>query len=336
MTLFSFILSAMLLLSCGGDDHTNSGSGTGNGESGGGTSGGSTSVGVPIKLADPTIFRDNDGTYYLYGTSSDIGFEVYKSTDLEHWSGPCGKATGKFALSKEDSFGEKWFWAPQVFSYGNRYYMAYCADEHLAIASADSPLGPFKQTSKAQIPASMRQIDPFVFFDDDGKIYIYHVREVDSNSIYVAELSNDFTTMNESTAKPCVKAASEGWENVSKSTWPVAEGPTVVKMGDTYYMFYSANGYTDAAYAVGVATAKSPLGPWTKPSSPLISTSVIGYNGTGHGDLFTDNDGNLQYVMHTHYSNTEVAPRRTGIVTLQFNDGAFHVKDKSFRYLYKQ
>ena len=47
---------------------------------------------LPVLLGDPYILNDGD-TYYLYGTNSPDGINVYQSTDLKHWTGPCG-ATG--------------------------------------------------------------------------------------------------------------------------------------------------------------------------------------------------------------------------------------------------
>jgi xylan 1,4-beta-xylosidase len=128
-------------------------------------------VNAGLNLADPTIFQ-YQGTYYLYGTSSDKGFLVYQSKDLKTWTGPAGKSNG-FALAKGDAFGDKGFWAPQVFRYKAKFYMAYTANEQIAIAESDSPLGPFTQDSPKAITATGKQIDPFVFFDTNGKPYIY-------------------------------------------------------------------------------------------------------------------------------------------------------------------
>lgn len=89
------------------------------------------------------------GTYYLYGTSghnSNLGFEVYTSTNLEEWEGPKEVNNG-YDLRKNDVFGDKGFWAPQVFYYNDQFYMAYTANENIAIATAGSPLGPFTQTT---------------------------------------------------------------------------------------------------------------------------------------------------------------------------------------------
>ncbi|MDR1623932.1 MAG: glycoside hydrolase family 43 protein [Tannerellaceae bacterium] len=275
-------------------------------------------------LADPTIFPDN-GTYYLYGTNSPEGFRVYTSGDLIHWSVP---AQDSLALRKGESYGEEGFWAPQVFRHNGQYYMAYTANENIAIAVSNHPAGPFRQNKLAPIEAPTRQIDPYVFFDDDGKIYLYHVRLAGGNRIFVAEMTGDLMAIKEETAKECIVAASE-WENTQKTDWTVAEGPTVLKHNGLYYLFYSANDFRNIDYAVGYAVAHSPYGPWEKTTdSPIISRHLIGYKGTGHGDFFRDKNGDRKYVFHIHYSDTTVSPRRTAVISAGFIPGEEPGKDR--------
>jgi beta-xylosidase len=290
-----------------------------------------------ILLADPTIFEEN-GTYYLYGTKEDHsipgeGFLVYTSKNLKTWEGPLGKTDG-YALKKGDAFGTRGFWAPQVFKQNGHYYMAYTANENIAIASANSPLGPFKNKGKA-LEATVKQIDPFVFFDD-GKVYLYHVRLTAGNRIFVAEMTEDLSAIKPETLKECI-AAKETWENTTNAEWPVSEGPTVFRNAETYIMLYSVNDFRNPDYSVGVATAKSPFGPWKKSASnPLISTADIGRNGPGHGDLFK-NRNTLYYVLHTHFSQKKVSPRKTAIVKLKFDKkkNVFKLKSHSFQDLKK-
>lgn len=276
-------------------------------------------VSSTIAMADPTIFKDN-GKFYLYGTSSNKGFEVYESEDLKKWSGPAGKNNG-FALSKGESFGNGGFWAPQVLKRDGKYYMAYTADEQIAIASGDSPLGPFTQKTLKPLSGTGKQIDPFLFFDDDGKVYLYHVKLHNGNRIFVAEMKPDLSDVIMGTEKECI-SGTELWENTEKMEWAVTEGPTVVKHQSLYYLIYSANDFRNKDYAVGYATSTSPFGPWKKyAGNPIISRAKLGYNGTGHGDLYTDLSGNLQYVMHVHHSDTKVSPRLTGNIGVKFTPG---------------
>ncbi|MBB4802759.1 beta-xylosidase [Flavobacterium nitrogenifigens] len=289
-----------------------------------------------ILLADPTIFYNN-GLYYLYGTTTgDIpngeGFQVYTSSDLKAWKGPSGAQNG-LALKKGDTFGDKGFWAPQVLSYNNKFYMIYTANENIAVAVSDSPIGPFKSESKEPIIKTGNQIDPFIFIDEDGKKYLYHVRLTNGNRIFVAEINDDLQSIKPETLTECISGVLP-WENTQNVSWPVTEGPTVLKHNGLYYMIYSANDFRNPDYAVGYATAKSPLGPWEKAAdSPIISRKDIGINGVGHGDVFYDKNGKMKYVLHTHYSNNGVSPRKAAIIDIDFEGNKIKANAKSFYLL---
>jgi len=287
----------------------------------------------PILLADPTIFYNN-GLYYLYGTTSGDtpigeGFQVYTSSDLKAWKGPAGVQNG-LALKKGDTFGDKGFWAPQVLSYQNKFYMIYTANENIAVATSNSPLGPFKSESKEPIIKTGNQIDPFVFIDDDGKKYLYHVRLTNGNRIFVAEINDDLLSIKPETLTECISGTLP-WENTQNVSWPVTEGPTVVRHNGLYYMIYSANDFRNPDYAVGYATAKSPLGPWEKATdSPIISRKDVGINGVGHGDVFYDRNGKMKYVLHTHFNNSAVSPRKAAIIDIDFEGNKIKANAKSF------
>lgn len=277
-----------------------------------------------VYLADPTLLEFNR-TYYLYGTLNDPsikgqGFVVYQSEDLKEWHGPVG-ATDGFALVKGDAFGTQGFWAPQVILSQGTFYMFYTANEQIAVAISDNPLGPFKSSSKEALQTNVKQIDPFVFIDDDGKKYLYHVRLQDGNRIFVAELEDDFSDILPQTLKECI-AAQEPWEDTQSVPWPVAEGPTVFKKGRTYYMLYSANDFRNPDYAVGLATAPHPMGPWTKYNgNPVLHGEMIGQYSAGHGDaLFLDGD-RILYVFHTHFDQNQVHPRKTAMIEMEVVGG---------------
>ncbi|MDN3586467.1 glycoside hydrolase family 43 protein [Pedobacter aquatilis] len=288
-----------------------------------------------IKLADPTIFYYK-GIYHLYGTvenSWDGGFKVYTSRDKINW------VDGGIVLKNGDAFGTKGFWAPQVFEYRKKFYMAYVANENIAIAESNSPLGPFKQKFKKSIDAPVRMIDPFVFFDK-GKIYLYHVRLDNGNRIFVAEMNSDLSSIKEESAKECI-SATEFWEDTQKVSWTVTEGPTVLKRNGLYYLFYSANDFRNPDYAVGYATSNNPVGPWSKyKGNPILSQKNTKVNGSGHGDFFVDKTGMLNYVFHTHESNEKTGKRKTAVISAEFikdNKGLeiLKVEDNTFKFLYR-
>ncbi len=301
----------------------------------------SSSTTQSIFLADPAIFVHEDN-YYLYGTSGNnpnLGFEVFISEDLETWKSPEEAQVG-YALRSENVFGDKGFWAPHVFHHKEKFYMAYTANEQIAMAVADHPAGPFIQTEKIPLSAPVKQIDPFVFIDEDEKIYLYHVRLTEGNRLYVAEMEENFSAIIPETLKECI-IAEEDWENTQNAPWPVAEGPTVIKHNGLYYFIYSANDFRNPDYAVGYAVGDSPYGPWKKFSgNPILSRNEVNQHGPGHGDFFKDAQGNYRYVFHTHYSNDQVSPRRTAVVKATFekanNDGIDLLKiDASIKFIEK-
>jgi len=279
----------------------------------------SAESGHEIFFADPTVYVENN-TYYLTGTrnSSPLGFSLLKSPDLMNWEVAC-PSDSMILKAGDSTFGTKGFWAPQIIKEIDKYWLTYTANEQTVVAAADSLCSTFRQSSIAPVDGSEKNIDSFLFKDDDGKWYLYHVRFDNGNFLWVAEYDPETGTIRKDTLKPCFRN-DQPWENTGAyPSVPIMEGPTVVKLDGKYYLFYSANHFMSIDYAVGYATADSPVGPWTKnPANPIIHRSIVGENGTGHGDLFKDLEGNFRYVFHVHNSDSEVSPRRTRIITLGF------------------
>ena len=267
-----------------------------------------------LPIADPYILLYN-GTYYAYGTSVGNGFEVYYSDDLKSW-----KRSASLALSEKDSYGSYSFWAPEVYyiEKEKKFYLFYSAEEHICVATSDSPLGPFKQDVQKPIREEV-SIDTSVFFDDDGKAYLYFVRFKDGNGnvIWCAELKENLKEIKEETLTQCI-AATEPWELILPK---VVEGPSVIKQDGKYYMLYSGNGYTSQDYAIGFAVADSPFGPWKKYDKNPILHKYKGLVGVGHGAPFIDKDGHWRYIFHAHKSLTEIHPRDAYIVDMSLQNG---------------
>jgi len=102
-----------------------------------------------LPIADPYVMLYNN-KYYAYGTGGTTageGFACFSSDDLKNW-----KREGQ-ALSAADSYGEWGFWAPEVYYIKSKkkFYMFYSAEEHICVATSDSPAGPFRQEVKHPI-----------------------------------------------------------------------------------------------------------------------------------------------------------------------------------------
>jgi len=262
-----------------------------------------------VPLADPYILLE-DGKYYAYGTHDASGIRCYSSDDLRTW-----KDEGQ-ALNKANTTEQQWFWAPEVYHRNGHYIMYFSANEHLFAATADSPKGPFKQVGSYQMESligSEKCIDSHVFFDDNGKAYVFFVRFTDGNCIWQAELEDDYITPKAGTLRKCF-AVSQDWEN---KMGRVNEGPNVLKVGKRYFLTYSGNDYRSQDYGVGFATTTNiATGAWSKSSVNPILCRFDDLVGTGHHSLFYDKEGILRIVFHAHESKENVGNRLMYIGTI--------------------
>ncbi len=266
-----------------------------------------------LLLADPYVLEDN-GWYYIYGTHADDGIVVYRSRDMHLWSGRCGEAKNQLALHKDDVWGEKWFWAPEVYKVGDKYLMTYSAEEHICYAESDSPRGPFVQREKRPYLPDEKGIDSSFFIDDDGTPYIFWVRFTHGNVIWVAEMSRDLHEVKLETARRLIDVQEGTWEFRQAR---VAEGPAVIKHKGKYYLTFSCNDYQSQDYAVGFAVADNVMGPYERYAGNPILHRHCGYVGTGHHTLMPTRKG-LYMVFHAHYSGESIHPRQTLISPVKF------------------
>lgn len=267
-----------------------------------------------VPLGDPFILLW-ENTYYAYGTLSPNGIAVFVSDDLQTWKAPEGLKDG-VALHKDDVWGDKWFWAPEVYFVNGRFYMYYSAEEHICVATSDSPLGPFKQETLKPMIEGEKCIDNSLFVDDDGMAYLLFDRFNDGLNIWIAELQDNLTEIKPETMVKCIHV-SQPWEEV----WPrVNEGSFIVKHNGVYYMTYSANSYESPFYGVGVATAEKITGPWVKYDNNPILQKPGELLGVGHSAMFIDKEGKLRIVFHAHNSTERIHPRNMFISKVNFRD----------------
>ncbi|MEO5681086.1 MAG: glycoside hydrolase family 43 protein [Chitinophagaceae bacterium] len=295
---------------------------------------------LPLKLGDP-YFLYADGMYYVYGTGSSTGFPAYKSADLVNW-----QALGQvYTRDSVTSWGTASFWAPEVYKVKNKYYMFYSAEWRnnpgnelenfrIGIAVADSPEGPFVDFSdKPVFDPGYPIIDANVFFDNDGRAFLYYSRccykhavesglatmakekgwfnEIEESWVYGVALKPDFSgvlsepvlllrppvSMNDKQAE---------WESRSVSSREVnrrwTEGSVTFKKDNIYYMMYSANNFAGQNYAVGYATAKAALGPYTKAANnPVLQKNTAKggtVTGTGHNNIVYSPDGKEMFCVY--------------------------------------
>lgn len=269
-----------------------------------------------LPIADPYVLL-YEGKYYAYGTGGTVhgeGFVCFSSEDLKTW-----KREGQ-ALRADDSYGTWGFWAPEVYyiETQKKFYLFYSCEEHICVATADCPQGPFKQVVKKTI-WNEKSIDPSLFIDEDGTPYLYFVRFTNGNVIWVAEMKEDLMSIKEETLTQCIQVG-ESWELSQDKPTKVAEGPSILKKDDVYYLVYSANHFESQNYGVGYATSNTPKGPWKKYEGNPILQRVDGLVGTGHGAPFCTKDGSWKYIFHAHWNGMKVQPRTSYIKDFVISD----------------
>jgi beta-xylosidase len=267
--------------------------------------------------ADPTVILHN-GTYYLYPTLDSRGYDVFVSADLVHWE--------KKGKCFEDARGG--VWAPDVYRHtpgDGRFYLYYTVNDPdrprggklIGVAVAESPLGPFKNHSTLVTGA----IDAHLFRDDDKKLYLYY-----------AHIAGGFRLMAQRMTDPVTKEGeprellrpSDSWE---KTHGQVTEGPWMLKHRGLYYLMYSGSGADGPDYAIGYATADSPMGPFARHAGNPIAKRGGGIFGPGHHCVIAGPDRRLWMVYHQKEDDQVNWKRFVAIDPLWFdNQGVIHVK----------
>ncbi|HNQ88821.1 MAG TPA: family 43 glycosylhydrolase [Verrucomicrobiota bacterium] len=232
-------------------------------------------------LADPAVIR-HQGVYYLYatgGVDGDQGTRVYTSTNLVDW------VRGPVVFRP----GPPHVWAPDVWRdpASGRFYLYYTVNQTVGVADADGPLGPFTLRRKFFDQA----IDAHLFRDDDGQLYLYYV-QLPGFRISVQRMA----TPTEPAGSP--KVILEPQSDWEKRSGHVTEGPWLIKRAGRYYLLYSGSGADTPNYAVGYATAESPLGPFTRAAHNPIVQRAEGLYGPGHGCAVQDDAGRWWHVYH--------------------------------------
>lgn len=289
-------------------------------------------------IGDPQIVL-YEGTYYCYATDPDDlygGFRVWVSDDLENWSDQivCFKAT--------EAWGYRCFWAPEVIYHNGKFVMHYTAKSReleslrVGVAVSDSPTGPFHDVwGKPMFDFGYAAIDASALVTEYGN-YLYYSRDccenilegIKTSQIYCVEVDETLTRV---IGEPkLMTTPTHEWEklslqipNYSPHLWN--EGPCVIPYNGKYLMNYSANRYSTNEYAICLAVAEHPMGPWKKPveSNPVLSCREDLF-GAGHNAFFHAKDGSLMTAFHIQTDPQHPSGNRRvaiGKVLLEENNG---------------
>jgi beta-xylosidase len=247
------------------------------------------------------------GQFIAYSTNDGPNVPVAVSKDLVHWSfaaDPARPGKQLDALPKLGSWAKEGFtWAPEVLQAGSGFLLYYTASDRkrnaqcIGVAVATNPLGPFVDSNPDPIVCQTSlggSIDPDVFRDSDGKLYLYFKNDGNRvharTSLWGQPLAPNGLSV---TGQPAeLLKDDQGWEE------RVVEAPTMVHSPAGYELFFSGGffGWNVeegglSPYAMGYASCTGPLGPCTAAKENPILHSFNDreagcLSGPGHQSIF--------------------------------------------------
>lgn len=253
------------------------------------------------------------GKYYLGGVAT-YG-DLFVSSDLVNW----GERVHVFDFDNQWTKGtgakNNQIHANDMSYSGGQFHLLFSAnywgkDKHIVhITHAVSPTvtGPYREVRDDQWFEN--RIDPMVFRDEDGRLYLYMVKFTDGNTIWGRPMNQDFTFSGDAVQQFSSQPGT--WETYDNR---VAEGPFVIKYRGRYYMMYNANHTSPSFgnYRLGVCEASSPLGfgPGGKYSWPVVGPNTEPIDDT-HADLLHYGSGQWQPLATDNSGDTGNASART-------------------------
>ena len=251
---------------------------------------------IQTDFPDPSVLVA-DGVYYAYATNAfGKNIQAARSHDLVTWE---MLPDALPELPAWASLTSGFVWAPDVTRVGDQYVMYYTARDRqsnrqcVGRATSDRPDGHFRDTSAKPLicQAALGGTIDASFFRDGDRLYLYFKNDGNCCGIptrlWAQELSPDGLSL---IGRPTSLLVNDpiSWEG------DVIEAPYMVKHGDGYYLFYSANSYADERYAVGYARCESPTGPCGKAAeNPILASHTGGARaviGPGGQSLFQVGD----------------------------------------------
>lgn len=245
------------------------------------------------QMSDPFVL-DGKGVDYLYTSSADYdppNIPVRAFRSLDHL-GPMVDA-----MPTLPPWTAGWTWAPDVRHIDGRYVMWFTAPDPsdvlptgapakcIGVAVATSPMGPFTPGASPALCGTWGSVDPRTFVDAQGRLWLYWKSDDNADTINTIPTTiwaqrlapNGITLVGRRYA---VLTSNQQWEN------ELIEAPAIVRHGDRYYIFFSANPSFKPYNGIGVASCSSPVGPCRVIGhGPLVGTSVLG-QGPGEDSLW--------------------------------------------------
>lgn len=284
---------------------------------------------LPGCYPDPSICRVGEDYYLVTSTFEYVpGLPVWHSTDLASWELVGHVVTRPGQLDFDGIASSGGLYAPTIRHSGGQFWVV-CTlvdqnDDSRGgnfLMTAADPAGPWSDPVWLEADG----IDPSLFFDDDGRIWLHGTRLArDPQWHHQTEVwVREFDPVSRRLTGPEHVVWNGALHGV---VW--AEAPHLYKVDGTYYLL-AAEGGTEFHHAVSVARSASVTGPYEgNKGNPILTHRHLGRGvdvvGAGHADLVQAADGSWWAVllaMRTYGGYHYNLGRETFLVPVVWEDG---------------
>ncbi|GMK45391.1 hypothetical protein PghCCS26_25190 [Paenibacillus glycanilyticus] len=274
----------------------------------------------PGWYADPEA-RIFEGRYWIYPTYSalyeeQLYLDAFHSDDLVNWT-----KVERVLDEKDFQWAHKAVWAPSPIESNGKYYIYFSANDiqsndelgGIGVGVADRPEGPFLDAiGKPLIDRfhhGAQPIDPHVFRDEDGQVYLYYGGWGHCNVVRLGEDMISLLPFEDGTV----------YREVTPKDY--VEGPCMIKRNGQYVFMWAEGGWGGPHYRVAYALAESPLGPFERIDTILKQDPEVA-TGAGHHGYLQIPDTDEFYIVYHRRPLTETAAnhRVVCIDKLTFNE----------------
>ena len=284
---------------------------------------------IPGFHPDPSICRVGPD-YFLVTSSFEYfpGVPLFHSRDLVHWRQIGYVLTRPSQLSFAHWRPSGGIFAPTIRYHGGTFYMVttnMSGGGNFYVQTQD----PFGEWSDP-VWVDQGGIDPSLFFDDDGRVYLSSTESLHFPLPEEIDLAAPFWGIQQSEIDIATgKLLSETRRIWAGTGGRSPEGPHLYKINGRYYLLV-AEGGTEHGHMVTIARSDSPWGPWEScPQNPILTHRSFHspFQALGHADLIEAHDGSWWLVClgvrPQGIPPTAHLGRETFLAPVQWDDGGW-------------
>ncbi|GIO35310.1 glycoside hydrolase 43 family protein [Paenibacillus antibioticophila] len=277
---------------------------------------------LPGFYPDPSIARAGDDFYMICSSFEYFpAVPIFHSRDLAHWKQIGHVLDRDSQLDLRGRRSSDGIYAPTLRYHEGMFYMITTDVRGIGnfYVTASNPAGPWSDP----IMVPYGGIDPSLFFDDDGKVYVTAQQGADYDS-HAIQYEIDIAT-GKALSEPVVIWRGDGG--------PWTEGPHLYKINGMYYMM-TASGGTAKDHREIIGRSASPYGPFELYPHPILTHRGIEHpiQYLGHADLAVDSNGDWWAAflgVRLVDSGYSVLGRETFLAPVTWNDEGWPMIDNN-------